>query len=257
MLVYPGRMINREVAGAEFSPLQVPGLVAWWQFYDDGTVTLNGPDISQVADKSGNGFNANQNTAANQPLYELNVLNGRNAGRFANTEYLGDAVMRGGAIDDIWAGGGFVGFSVIPRATITNNRRFFNANRWFVRTTAVSGSNARLTFDRSFNGGSSGEWQTTGTAVTVDTAAYVSIAYDEDNVANDPVIEVDGTVHSIVENNTPTGNPISDSANNKELGSSGNNTAPMSMFESFWYSQIPSAGDQAALRTYAMGALGI
>ncbi len=50
-----------------FSPTDLSGLEAW---YKSGVgVTLNGGDVSQWDDSSGNGRNLTQGTAANQPLY--------------------------------------------------------------------------------------------------------------------------------------------------------------------------------------------
>jgi len=49
----------------------------WLDADDPDTLTFNGPDISQQSDKSGNGKNAIQAVAAEQPLFVSNGLNGR------------------------------------------------------------------------------------------------------------------------------------------------------------------------------------
>ena len=52
-------------------------LALWLDAEDASTITLNGSTVSQWDDKSGNGRNASQGTAANQPAYTSNGLNGK------------------------------------------------------------------------------------------------------------------------------------------------------------------------------------
>jgi hypothetical protein len=49
----------------------------WLDAEDTSTITLNGATVSQWADKSGNGRNAVQATAANQPTYNATGLNSK------------------------------------------------------------------------------------------------------------------------------------------------------------------------------------
>ncbi len=69
-----GRLRNRQRRGSGgangFNPTTA-GTVALWLRADLG-ITLNGGDVSQWNDQSGNGFNVSQGTAANQPLYTAN-----------------------------------------------------------------------------------------------------------------------------------------------------------------------------------------
>lgn len=80
-----------------FSPLDVDSCVLWLKA--DAGVTLNGSTVSAWADQSGNGNDAVQATAANQPLYVANQLNGEPVIRFdGSNDYLiiaDDATMRG------------------------------------------------------------------------------------------------------------------------------------------------------------------
>ena len=56
-----------KMQGGSFSPLGISNLIAW---YDAGLgITLNGSDVSQWDDLSGNSNNAVQATASNQPLF--------------------------------------------------------------------------------------------------------------------------------------------------------------------------------------------
>lgn len=60
-----------------WTPAQIPTAL-WLDANDTSTITLNGSTVSQWNDKSGNGRNAVQATAANQPTYSTAVLNGKN-----------------------------------------------------------------------------------------------------------------------------------------------------------------------------------
>jgi hypothetical protein len=60
-----------------FNPKTIAGLVGWWDADDASTITLNGSDVSEWRDKSGNGRHVAMSTAANQPAYAASSLNGR------------------------------------------------------------------------------------------------------------------------------------------------------------------------------------
>lgn len=60
-----------------FSPLEYnPSL--WLDAADQTTIILNGPNVAQWDDKSGNGAHAAQGITASQPLYDLAAQNGKN-----------------------------------------------------------------------------------------------------------------------------------------------------------------------------------
>ena len=62
------------------TPLWTPAQIStslWLDAADTETITLNGSTVSQWNDKSGNGRNASQGTAALQPAYTVNGLNGK------------------------------------------------------------------------------------------------------------------------------------------------------------------------------------
>lgn len=70
-----------------FNPRTIPGLAGWWDASESSTVTLNGTGVSSWADLSGNGRDAVQATAANQPTYTdkrnaLNVISFDGAAQF-------------------------------------------------------------------------------------------------------------------------------------------------------------------------------
>jgi hypothetical protein len=67
-------------------------LAMWLDAADTNTVILNGSNVSRWDDKSGNGRNAVQNTAANQPIYTLAGQNGRSVLTFDGSDDFMDVV---------------------------------------------------------------------------------------------------------------------------------------------------------------------
>ena len=78
---YLGANVAYEVGGgAAWTPAELGASLALWLDADDAsTITLNGSTVSQWDDKSGNGRNATQAVAANQPTYNLTGFNGKPA----------------------------------------------------------------------------------------------------------------------------------------------------------------------------------
>lgn len=69
------------------APRSFAGLVLWLSANDVKTITLNGNDVSQWDDKSGNGNDYAQSTAINQPEYVDGVSNQKLV-RFTTTNWL-------------------------------------------------------------------------------------------------------------------------------------------------------------------------
>ncbi len=59
-------------------PLQIGGLVAWYDADDDSTITDSAGAVSQWDDKSPNQFNLTQGTGANQPTTDATTMGGKN-----------------------------------------------------------------------------------------------------------------------------------------------------------------------------------
>jgi hypothetical protein len=74
---------SRRASVGTWTPIELGSSLALWLDADDAsTVILNGSTVSRWNDKSGNGRNAVQNTAADQPEYAATGLNGRPTLRF-------------------------------------------------------------------------------------------------------------------------------------------------------------------------------
>jgi hypothetical protein len=74
-----------------WTPAKLSDLALWLDADDAGTITLNGSTVSQWNDKSGNGRNVSQATAANQPTRTLNGLGGRTVITFDGADWLFNA----------------------------------------------------------------------------------------------------------------------------------------------------------------------
>lgn len=83
MPMSPRLLRPRAAVSAAFDPRNISTLQAWWDPADASSVTLNGTTISELRDKSGNGWHATQSTAADQPTYAVAGRNGRNVIRNA------------------------------------------------------------------------------------------------------------------------------------------------------------------------------
>lgn len=68
----------RPKATIGFDPKTISGLAVWLDASKASSITLNGSNVSAWADQSGNGRDATQATAANQPSYSTAALNGKN-----------------------------------------------------------------------------------------------------------------------------------------------------------------------------------
>ena len=65
-----------------FSPTQIGGCSLWLDAADTNSITLNGSNVSQWNDKSGNVRHMFQPTTANQPYLVQNATNNLNGVRF-------------------------------------------------------------------------------------------------------------------------------------------------------------------------------
>ena len=110
-----------EFPPAGFSPADISGLQAWYDFSDISTITKDGSNrVSAVADKSGNDFTLSQATADDQPLWESEEKNGLDA-----IDFNGDKYMQTGAWTAISQPNTIVGVVLFP-VNDGANRKMFN-----------------------------------------------------------------------------------------------------------------------------------
>jgi len=85
-----------------FNPRKIAGLQLWLDGSDSSTFTLNGSNVSEWRDKSGNGRHFAQDTAAQQPVAASNVKNGRGAVAFTNDWMANTATYTVGSFFLVW-----------------------------------------------------------------------------------------------------------------------------------------------------------
>lgn len=96
-------------------PLQIPNCALWLDANDAASITLNGSNISQWNDKSGNANHATQSTAASQPAYNSVQIDGKPTATFDNSNDLMNLTTPIAALNSVgfvvgnFAGGGGVG----------------------------------------------------------------------------------------------------------------------------------------------------
>lgn len=78
----------RPRASGGFSPKNIAGLQLWFDASEPTSVTLNGSNVSEWRDISGNSVALVQATANNQPTYRTSYVNSKNAITFDGTDWL-------------------------------------------------------------------------------------------------------------------------------------------------------------------------
>ena len=87
-----------------FTPKSISGLVLWLDLSDTASVTLDGNGlISNITDKSGNGFDGSQTTAGNRP--GVSTLNGRQCGNWGTTSNSLRVIYSHGSNGNNWRDG--------------------------------------------------------------------------------------------------------------------------------------------------------
>ena len=81
-----GRYPRSKSSGSSFSPLDITGCQLWLDASDSSTITLNGADVAQWNDKSGNNNNLGQTVVARQPFYNISAQNSLNVVDFTWNE---------------------------------------------------------------------------------------------------------------------------------------------------------------------------
>jgi len=131
-------------AVAAWTPAELGADLALWLDADDAsTITLNGSTVSQWSDKSGNGRNATQATAGNQPTYTASGLNGKPVITFPGSGQ-GFVLTNGvGLPRDMFSVSR--GFGYLYTANTTSERLFFFATGSGLYWASAVGSPAGIT----------------------------------------------------------------------------------------------------------------
>ena len=206
------------------------GMVGYWSLDAD---SLYDTDIFQ--DLSGNG---NNGTSANTPVYASDQAGTPNQAMVFNGTT--DVVDCGSdtTIDDIFDSGGTISAWIYPESDgEANVGRIFNKNvGWYFNVLSESGDKVKLRFWYDFSG-TDGAWVTSSTEAKINEWTHVAVSYDNDAVANNPIIYVNGIAVAIAEI-TPIGTRESDAGSTLYIGNNagGTNTFDGSISDAMLFS---------------------
>jgi len=204
--------------------------VGYWSLNAD---SLYDTDIFQ--DLSGNG---NNGTSANTPVYANDQAGTPEQAMVFNGTT--DVVDCGSdtTIDDIFDSGGTVSAWINPSSDgEANVGRIFNKNvGWYFNVSSESGDKVKLRFWYDFSG-TDGAWITSSTEAKINEWTHVAVSYDNDAVANNPIIYVNGIAVAIAEI-TPIGTRESDAGSTLYIGNNagGTNTFDGSISDAMLFS---------------------
>lgn len=80
--------LSRSILRPRFNPKMIGGLALWLDANDSSTITLNSTTVSEWRDKSGNARHAAQATAALQPTFTANAVNGKSALTLTGSQFI-------------------------------------------------------------------------------------------------------------------------------------------------------------------------
>lgn len=251
-----------------FSPTNISGLKAWYDASDTSTISLSGSAVTQWNDKSGNGFNVTQGTAAQRPSSGLNTINSKNVLTFG-----GDDVLQASTASN-WVFLHNATGSTVFAVSIHDNT---GAAEFPIFATSTGSSQVgcalRISYDTPpapftigpfvSTGGGSGTLVSlvSGGAVTAGTAFYVSGIWDNNNatLANRSLWRQNGGTQfgGNAQNDAPVS---SNPANPLLIGA--NNTAGTTGYtgkiaEIIMYTGVLSSGDVASVNSYLASKWGI
>lgn len=113
--------------GGAYNPALLTSLATWHDTADATQVTLNGADISSIADKSGNSRTASQGVAGEQPLYGVDGSGINGKGVIAFTGANNDALSLANSLGLIRNVPGFTIAGVVRITTLGTLQRVFTA----------------------------------------------------------------------------------------------------------------------------------
>ena len=127
-------------------------------------------------------------------------------------------------INALFASGGSISFWICPFSTGEGGfGRLIDASNtgYLFLIQAESGGNAQLAFIHFFDG-DDGNWKLTNRDVPIGSWSHIVVTYNSSDVANDPVIYVNGSSKAITEDVDPTGTVNADNSN-KIIGNQNGN----------------------------------
>lgn len=230
-----------------FLPSDISNLALWLDASDAATITESGGAVSAWADKSGNGNDATQGSAPNQPTYQATGLNGKPTLHFA-ADHLNVA-------DDISLDHTGLTVFVVTAATVDNAGSHYilwkwldTTNREFILRHDFNNNDTRFF---SSSNGSAVDGSITGGALNLGTAQILEVINDN-GAATGSQLLIDGA--SVGTDSTP-GTIFNGSDSLKVGHSSGGGEKVIS--EVLLYTQPLNTDQRDQIRTYLTEKWGI
>lgn len=171
------------------------------------TLPADGTSVAKWWGLAGNGNNADQAVALNQPKFKTNIANGKPMVLFDGADSQLVVASSDSTTDVFLAGGVFI--MVIKPTTIGENSagRLYSLSggNHYVDLTATAGSTCKIGLHQGFSI-TAGDWITTGTPINLAQTNIVAMSYNCGSVSNDPIFYINSlTPATITESVTPVG----------------------------------------------------
>ncbi|PHS70538.1 MAG: hypothetical protein COB22_07890 [Cycloclasticus sp.] len=172
--------------------------------------------------------NANDGTFSNVVLDKTNMVHQQQGRSVLFNGVTSDvAIIDTAAIQNIFDGGGCAGALLNASSDGEGAAgRVLDKNVWHIAVVGQVGGLAKIKFTQLFDT-TDGVWQSTAFDLTLGADGCVLVNYDNSNVANDPVIYIDGLSVALTETSTPVGTRTTDVGSDLHIG---NNAAGSSTF---------------------------
>lgn len=182
------------------SPSNTSDIKVYWNFNSIKGLGYDG-DIFYWADTSGNGNNLIQLDDTKTPSYTINVDERLNSVDFTTGEEF--VLPSDASTTDIFATDGYMKF-VMSITTTSSFTMFDKSNEWSVSIQAGVAGDYKIIFNHVFST-TDGTWEVDDAELTDGAYVTCEINYAGDNVANDPVIKINGVSKTVTETSTPVG----------------------------------------------------
>ena len=113
--------------GGAFTPASLANLYAWYDASDASTITLNGGNVEQWDDKSGNARHISQSTAGSRPSYASNTVSfdGTDDYLYNTSPFMWTAGGDAGSGVEAGVGNG-LDIYIVAKLNHTNNKKFLS-----------------------------------------------------------------------------------------------------------------------------------
>lgn len=236
-----------------FTPSDIAGLQYWTDASNAAAFSLSGSEVSIWDNEVDGGLSGWSGTPGARPT---RVVDESKDAVFFNASVTQQVLSQGdfAGIQNIWDGGGLlVLVAKINNVAVTSPRLFQKGSLNDVQYSSPSGANTDLIMNKAFST-TTGTWRANNVAdrLPVGTYTIIEIAYDSDDVANNPTVDFTLAPATVNETSAPVGTRSSDAGQAMFLGNASNGVRGADMYvrEFFLFNASPSAQELSDLRTY-------